>query len=785
MKEKYIGAAIPRVDGIEKVTGEAMYVTDMKFPGMLYAKIKTSPYAHALIKSIDTRKARALPGVKAVLTGIDASQKLGIYMVDKSILAVSKVRYYGEAVAAVAATSIETAQRAVELIDVEYEPLPVVQDVEEAIKPGAILVHEEMAENKWIENVFFPEIGTNIANHFQVRKGNVDEAFSKADLILENKFYQPQVLHVPLETHAVIAKWGTGDKIKIWTSAQSPFAVRDLFGAAFGIKRQDIEVIVPYVGGGFGGKAGIHLEPLVALLSKASKGKPVKLVASREEEVSTLPCRQGLLAKIKTGVTREGKIIAEHVEYLWDAGAYADYGVNIGRASGYSGCGPYEIENVKLDSYTLYTNHVFGTAYRGFGHAEFFWAIERQRDLLAKELKIDPYEFRMKNLLKPGSRTITGELITENHGRVDKCLEIVADRINYKSEKTQEEMKREKATGKFRGKGIAVLHKAPAMPSSTATAAIIQMNEDGTVRFNVSGIDYGQGTYTTLAQIIADKLHIPIEKVHCTYESNTDTGPYDWQTVASRMLILVGNAVIDACDDLINQIYEMGCTVLRAARHDLALGEECIYVKQHPESKLPYNKIAIGYTYENGNAVGGPIIGRGKAIAQGLNYLDQYTGQGLPALDWTYGAHGVEVEIDSATGDIQILQLVSAFDVGKVMNKLLLEGQAVGGIIQGLGTALSESLVYNQEGKLLSRNFVDYKILTMQDLPEKMEVHFIETPQLDGPFGARGCAEHPMISITSAIGNAIAAATGAEIFEVPLNPERVYMEVRKVFEDNI
>lgn len=785
MREKYIGAAVPRIDGVEKVTGEAQYVPDMKFPGMLYAKLKTSPYAHALIKNIDISKAKSLPGVKAVLTGVDASQKLGIYMVDKSILAVSKVRYYGEAVAAVAAVDIDTAEKAIELIEVEYEPLPVIQDVEEAIKTGATLVHEEMAENKWIENVFFPEIGTNIANHFKIRKGNVEEAFSKADLIVENKFYQPQVLHVPLETHSVIAKWGTGDKIKIWTSAQSPFAVRDLFSATFGIKRQDIEVIVPYVGGGFGGKAGIHLEPLVALLSRASKGKPVKLVVSREEEVSTLPCRQGLLAKVKTGVTKEGKIVAEQVEYLWDAGAYADYGVNIGRASGYSGCGPYEIENVKLDSYTLYTNHVFGTAYRGFGHAEFFWAIERQRDLIAKELNMDPYEFRMKNLLKTGSRTITGELITENHGHVDKCLEVVADRINFRAKKTLEETEREKATGKFKGKGIAVLHKAPAMPSSTATSAIIQMNEDGSVRFNVSGVDYGQGTYTTLSQIIAEKLHIPIEKVHCTYESNTDAGPYDWQTVASRMLILVGNAVIDACDDLINQIFEMGCTVLRAAKHDLALGDEYIYVKQHPEHILPYNKIAIGYTYENGNAVGGPLIGRGKSIAQGLNFLDQNTGQGLPALDWTYGAQGVEIEVDSHTGDIEILKMVSAFDVGKVMNKLLLEGQAVGGIIQGLGTALSESLVYNQEGKLLSRNFVDYKILTMQDLPENIEVHFIETPQLDGPYGARGCAEHPMISITSAIGNAVSDATGAEIFEVPLNPERVYMSVKKVLDNSI
>lgn len=779
MVYKYIGKGIPRVDGIEKVTGEAQYVQDMKLAGMLYAKLKTSTLAHGRIKNIDISKAQALPGVKAVLTGKEASQKLGIYMIDRPILAVDKVRYYGEPVAAVAAEDIDTAEKAVGLIQVEYEPLPVIQDVEEAMKPGAVLIHEHMRDYKWADNIFFPEIGTNIANHFRLRKGNIDEGFAKADIILENKFYQPQVLHLPLETHAVIAKWGTGDKIKIWTSAQSPFAVRDLFSIALDVPRQNIEVTVPYVGGGFGGKAGIHFEPLIALLSKAAKGKPVKYVASREEDAGTFPCRQGLSAKVKTGVTKDGRIVAEQIEYMWDAGAYADYGVNIGRASGYSGAGPYEIENVKLDSYTIYTNHLFGTAYRGFGHAEFFWAIERQMDLLAKALKMNPYEFRMKNLLKSGSRTITGELINENTGRVDKCLKLAAEKIGYNVPKTEAQKAYEKASGKFRGKGIAVLHKAPAMPSFCSTSAIIQMNEDGSVRFNVSGIDYGQGTYTALAQIIAERLKLPIEKVKVSFESNTDTGPYDWQTVASRMLILAGNAVIDACDDLINQLMEVAGCALRAARRDLDLGEECVYVKQHPEERIGFNRLAMGYVYSNGNAIGGPLIGRGKSIAQGLSNLDKETGQGRPAYDWTYGAHGVEIEVDTNTGDIKILNIVSVFDVGHVVNEMLLGGQAIGGVIQGIGTALSEALLYNKEGKLLTRNLVDYKIPTMKDIPEKMEVYFVETPQLDGPYGARGCAEHPMISVTSAIGNALADATGAELFEVPLNADRVYRALHK------
>lgn len=773
--QSLIGAGIPRIDGIEKVTGEALYVHDLKVQGMLYAKLKTSPYAHARIKRIDTSKARALPGVKAVLTGQDVPYKLGLYMIDRPVLAVGKVRYFGEPVAAVAAVDLDTAQEAVDLIEVEYEPLPAVLDVEEAIKEDAPLVHEDLGTYSWIKGVYFPKPGTNIANHFKVRKGDIEAGFAKSDLIVENKFYQPQVFHVPLETHVTIVKWSAGDRIKVWTSAQSPFAVRDLMSIALGIPRGQIEVIVPYVGGGFGGKAGIHLEALVACLSKAAGGRPVKLTATREEECCTLPCRQGLVARIKTGVTKDGRIIAEEIEYLWDAGAYADYGVNIGRAAGYSGVGPYEVENVKIDSYTIYTNHVFGTAYRGFGHAEFLWAIERQRDLIAKELGMDPVEFRMKNLLKPGSVTITGEKIHENTGRVDKCLAIVAEKIGWPLVKSEEEKLKEKETGKYRGIGVAVLHKAPAMPPSTASSAIVKMNEDGSVHVLVGGIDYGQGTYTTLAQIVAERLHLPLEKVHMVWETNTETAPYDWQTVASRLTFMAGNALIRACDDLLGQMRSLAACVLRCSEDELEFGQEEIYLRHHPEKRLTYRQLAIGYTYENGNAVGGPLIGRGKYIAQGLTFLDPETGQGLPALDWTYGAHAVEIEVDINTGDIEVLKVVSAFDVGKVLNETLVRGQVIGGIVQGLGTAFSEHLIYDEQGRLLTRNLVDYKIPTVKDLPHKMEVHLVETPQLDGPYGARGVAEHPMISVAPAVANALANAIGLEMLEGPLTAEKVYL----------
>jgi len=777
--EKFIGKGVTRHDSFEKVTGQAEYVSDIKLNGMLYGKLKTSPHAHAKILRIDTARAEALPGVRAVITARDGNAWVGIYMVDRTALADEKVRYFGEAVAAVAADTQEIANRAADLIEVEYELLPPVLDVREALEPGAPRIHESSEHYKWIKGVFFPEPEKNIANRTKIRKGNVEDAFARADVVIERTYEQPQVLHSPMETHATIVQWGHGNRIKIYSSSQSPFAIRDLFSVAFGLPKTNVEVKVPYVGGGFGGKSGIHLEPLVGMLSKKAGGRPVKLIPTREEECATLPCRQGLVAKIKTGATKDGKIIAEEAEYLWDGGAYADYGVNISRAGATTGCGPYHIENVKIDSVTVYTNHVFGTAYRGFGHPEVFFAVERQRDLIAEALGMDPVALRLKNLLTPGDETITGELITENTGRVDTCLETVAAALDVSAGYSAEEKAQFHASGKYRGKAAAVLQKAPAMPTWSASSALVHMTEEGAAHIVVGGVDFGQGTYTVLQQIVADRLHLPIEKVSIAPTLNTNMTPYDWQTVASRMTVLCGAAVCDACDDLVDQLLTMGSIVLRASKHELALGDACVYVKQNPHQSVDFATICMGYTYENGNAVGGPMIGRGKSIAQGLTNLHAETGQGKAALDWTYGAHAVEVEVDVHTGEITVLDIATCMDVGHVMNEALLKGQVVGGVLQGLGTTFSEAVYYDEQGRLLTRNFVDYKIPTFKDLPGKSRIMYVETPQLDGPYGARGVGEHPLIGITAVIANAVANATGAQFYDLPLSTDRVYSKIQE------
>lgn len=774
----YVGGETPRIDGVDKVTGTATFVHDMVVPRMLHAKMLTSPHASAKIKSINKDKALAIPGVRAIVTGQDIKtyNKLGLYMQDKDILAIDVVRYQGEPIAGVAADSIEAAIAGCKALEVDYEVLDAVLDVDQALKARAPQVHPELESYSWMEGVFFPSPGKNIAHHQKIRKGDMDQGFKSAHKVYEHEFNNPPVQHVPMETHTTIVTAKAGGDVDIITSAQSPFAVRQIFCHTFDMPMTKVRVRVPYVGGGFGGKAGIHLEPLTYLLSKAASGRPVKLTATREEEFNTLPSRQGLKSHIKTGVSKDGKITALEVTYLWDAGAYADYGVNIGRAAAYAGAGPYCIDNCKIDSKVVYTNKVFGTAYRGFGHLEVLWGIERNLDLIAKDLGIDPLDIRKKNLLKVGNTTITGELFTEGHGRPDECLRIVSEAIDYKPQ-TQA-----KPTGvhqgKFRAKGVAMLHKAPAMPTYTSCAATIKFNGDASVTVQISGVDYGQGTYTAVSQIAADELGIPVEKVKVPWDTDTDYTPYDWQTVASRFAVMGGNATISAAHDAIKQIKETASQVLGAPVDLLEHGDSQVWVKgRREETAIPYEKIVLGYVYPDGHAIGGPIIGRGRYIASGLTNLNPETGQGRPALNWTYGAHGVEIEVDTDTGMIDVLKIASAFDVGKVLNEQQCRTQVIGGVIQGLGSALSEKFVFDN-GRMINASFVDYKLPSAKDMPKVMEQYFVETPHPQGPYGARGVAEHPMISVPSAIGNALAYATGVEMDQLPLDPERVYLSLK-------
>ncbi len=771
---RVVGTSVLRDDAIDKVTGAARYTTDLAFPGMLHAAILTSPHASARIVHVDLEAARAVPGVRAVLAGSDLDVRLGLYLRDKRILARDVVRYQGEPVAAVAADTLDAAREACRRIRVEYDELPAVFDPRDAMAADAPLVHPDLASYDHMRGVFFPKPGTNVAHHQKIRKGDVRASLAAADVRIEASFYNPPVQHVPMETHASIAQALPESRVEIWTSSQSPYTVRHLLSACLGLPHAAIRVHVPYVGGGFGGKAGLGLEPLATVLSRAAGGRPVLVTATREQEFNTTPSRQGLHSTIKIGATRDGRITALEATYVWDAGAYADYGVNVGRAAAYSGAGPYAIDHCSIDSYVVYTNKVYGTAYRGFGHLEVLWGIERAMDQMARKLGLDPAEFRRRNLLKEGATTITGELFTAGHGKPVECLDAVAKAIDWGRPSGAPS-----APHKVRGKGIAMLHKAPAMPTYTSCAAVIKLDEDGAADVLVSGVDYGQGTYTVLRQIAAEELGLPIGKVHLTWDCDTALTPYDWQTVASRFSYMGGNAVIEAAADCLRQLTAVAAQALGVAPETIVCQDEVAFPAAEPDRAISYKDLALGYTFPNGNAIGGPIIGHGRFIATGLTHLDPETGQGRPAQFWTYGAHAVEIEVDTETGEIEILHIATAVDAGKVLNPLSCTGQVIGGVVQGLGSTLLEGFQFDDKGRLLNPSFVDYKIPTAKDLPRRMTPIFLENPQSGGPYGARGVAEHPMISVPSAIGNALADALGIDYTVLPLSPERVLLGIQK------
>ncbi|SCZ78266.1 xanthine dehydrogenase family protein molybdopterin-binding subunit [Acidaminobacter hydrogenoformans] len=765
---KFVGKSIKRVDGVKKVTGSLKYVDDMKMPRMLYVAVKRSPHPHARIVSIDTSKAISLKGVKDVITGEYYTKRGGLYLEDKNFLAVGKARYRGEAVAAVAAESEDIAKAAAELIEVDYEVLPAVTNAIEAMAPNAPLVHPDLGDYK-VAPVFFPEPGTNISNHYKLRKGDAEKGFSESDYVFENKFYVPHVQHVPIETHTAIAQMDADGYLTVWASCQSPYAVRQALSAAFDVPLNKLRVISPAVGGGFGSKAGTTLEGIIIPLAMRSNGRPVKLTYSREDEFENAYVRQGLHATIKTGVRKDGKILAVQNEFIWDGGAYTEYGVNIVKAAGYASAGPYDIDNVFTDSYCVYTNHPVGGPYRGFGMSEIHFGIEQNLDIVAEQIGITPVEIRKINGLKSGGRTGTGEIV-EVSGLIE-CLDNVIRDIELD--------KVEPASGpnKRRGKAIACGWKAPSMPNNAASSAIIKLNEDGTAHLLVSAQDIGQGSDTVMTQIAAEVLSISPEKI-TVRTGDTDHTPYEWQTVASRITYSAGRAVFEAAQDAKAQLFELAQIKLGVYKRDLEMRDGFIVSKIYPDRKVAISELALGLTFEDGSGVHGPIIGRGAFIPPNIRNADKKTGLGdHPVVFWTYGAQGVDLEVDVETGHIKVLKVASSFDVGQVVNPQMLEGQLEGAILQGMGTALFEELIL-KDGKILNKSFVDYKIPTSDDMPE-LVVSFVENPEETGPFGARGVAEPAMVPTAPAIANAVYNAVGIRLSTMPMTPERVLTAIKE------
>ena len=762
-----IGQSVPRLDAYEKVTGAAIYADDIRFGNdLLHARIKRSPYPHALIKSIDISKAEALPGVKAVVTGKDFPGYIGLYLKDKHIFAIDRVRFVGEAVAGVAAVSEEIADKAVKLIEVEYEALKPVFDPEYGASPEAPLIHPDL-ENYEVPNFIFPKGGTNIANHFKIRKGDTEAAWEKCAAIVERKFRVPHVQHVPIEPHVAIAQVDAAGKTTLWASSQSPFAQRNLIAKTLGISQSDMRVIAPYVGGGFGCKAGVTMEAMPVAIATKTKGRPVKLLLTREEEFYTNFVRQGLIIKLKVGCDAEGNLLAMENTMYWDGGASTEYGVNITRAGGYSSTGPYDIPNVKTDSYCVYTNHPIGGAYRGFGMSGLHTGIGQCMDELAEKIGLDKVEFHRKNVVQGGDTLATG--MTMHPTGVEECVVKAAEAIGWGKKSPPS------APNKRRGKGIALMWKAPAMPPNPGSSAWLEMNEDGTATLGIGGQEIGQGAFTAAAQMAAAALGIPYEWVRIA-DLDTQYSPYEWQTVASRLTWSMGNAVVAAARDARRQILEMVAEAWEEDPADLNIVNGVV-VSYKSEQETPLKDIVIyGMPKENFNGwIGGPIIGRGKFMPTYVTGLDAETGQGERAVvHYTTGAQAFEVEIDLDTGKLEIIKAASAFDVGRAINRGLVKAQIEGGTVQGVSSAVFEEMQL-KEGIMQNPSFVDYRIASAPDIPFPIESIIVEVPQEDGPWGARGVGEHPMVPTIAALGNAIYDAVGVRLEGPPFSAEKIYL----------
>lgn len=766
-KGSSLGISPVRADAPDKVSGTQRYTADLRIPGMLYSALVTSPYAHARIISIDKKQALEQPGVRGVVTGEDIPIRLGLYLGDKYPLAVGVARYFGEPVAAVVADREEDALAGARLVKVEYEELPVVHNPQDALKPDAPILHPDMALYRHIPAIH-PEPGTNVANRTKIRKGDLAQGFAEAAVIVEEEFTFPPGDHAAMEVRVAIAEIARNGVLTIYSATQAPFVVRSLMSTFFAIPTGNIRIIALPVGGGFGGKAGIQLEALAYLLSRAHNGRPVMVRNQREEDMLSSPGHIGLAARVKAGARSDGCLSAMELEFLFDSGAYADYAVNISRAAAIACTGPYRVPNVKTDSLCVYTNHPFATAYRGFGHIELAFPIERTMDLLARKLGIDPVEFRKINAIQRGDTSPTQQVMDDNTGDLRGCIDRVADRLNW-----AEGDRIEVSEQVVRAKGIGCLWKAPAMPTNTDAGAIITFNEDGSLNLTTGIVEIGQGTNTGLAQLVAERFSINTDQVHLLYEVHTDRSPHDWATAASRSLFMAGRAALEAADDAIVQIKHTASMVLSCPPEDLDVAGGRVYLRDNDSIGLPVAAVALGYQYPDGTSIGGQVIGRGRYIARHLTGLDQETGRGSPALEWTLGAEGVEVEVNLRDGSYRVLKAACAMDVGKVVNPELARGQIVGALAMALGFASREGFQFDERGRVVNGNLRDFKLFRYGEEPEYF-VDFLETPQGDGPYGLRGLGEQGVIGVPAALANALSRAIGVELYELPLTPERLW-----------
>ncbi|MCJ8007404.1 xanthine dehydrogenase family protein molybdopterin-binding subunit [Lederbergia wuyishanensis] len=762
-----IGHSIYRKESLEKVTGKARYTNDFETKGMLYGKIVMSPYGHAKIVNIDDTKTRRMKGIHAIITGGNLPLT-GEELRDRPPIAFDRVRYFGEVVAIVVADNLRLAELGANNLDVTYEPLPVVNSPSEALRPDAPIIHENLGSYKKTPGAF-PVPGTNIASKIKIRKGNLEKGWNESTVTAEATFSFHPSDHVAMETRCSFAQIHESGIVEITSSSQAPFMIKKLISDYFEIPVGNIVVHTPLVGGAYGGKASVQLEILAYIASRAVDGRPVKIVNTREEDMVTSPGHIGLEAKVKLGCTNDGLLKVAELVYLWDGGAYSDKAIDLSRAGAVDCTGPYHIENVFCDSFCMYTNHPYPAPFRGFSHSEVHFTFERTMDILANKLNIDPLHFRYINAIKPGDTSPTQVLLnSSNIGNLQKCISKLRELMNWDNGQI---IKLDQH--KIRAKGISCIWKNSTIDSNASSGVILTFNPDGSINLISGVIEIGTGTKTVLAQILAERMKMPIEKIYVQMPVNTQSTPEHWKTVASRGIFMAGRALLKAADDAITQLKERASCILRAPIEDLEVGYEKVFLRDDPSINVDVKDIAYGFVYPNGNTVGGQIIGSGTYTLRHITRLDPETGAGKPGPEWTVGAQGVEIEIDTRTYQYRLINAYSVIDIGKVLNLAGAKGQVMGAMSMGLSFAGRETFIFDEYGRVLNPQLRTYRPLRYGEQP-KYFIEFVETPQIDAPYGARGVGEHGLIGMPAALGNALSAGVQINLNHLPLSPELIW-----------
>jgi len=750
-----VGTRMPRIDALDKVTGKAVYTTDIEMPGMLHAKFLRSSMPHARVANVDTTRAKNLSGVKAVLTVDDTPKiKFGLSPITADQLPLTdKVRYAGDAVAVVAAIDNATAEMALELIKVDYEPLPAVFDPIEAMRSEAIRIHEHLE--------------SNIARHICFEAGNVEQGFAESEYIFEDRFTTQPQCHCCLEPRCCIASFDASGKLTVWSTTQETHTERALLSAACDIPIKDIRVIKPYLGGAFGLKTDLEpMEPIVVFLAKAT-GRPVKMTYSREEEFAS-KTRHATISELKMGVKKDGTLIAKQARVIMDNGAYNSQGPNVLSYNCGFFCSLYRVPNIKYEGDLVYTNKIPGGAFRGYGTQQATFAQESLMDEVAEGLGIDPKELRLKNANRPGETTANRFTITSCG--LKECIQDSADIFQWEpnGQKKDDEIC-------AHGAGMACgMHTGMASrgPGRNHAGAVIKLDVDGSFVLAVGASEIGQGSNTILSQIAAELLDVPIEQINLV-ESDTALTLPTLGSFGSRTTYCDGLAVFRAANKLKFEMLKLAAEILGTEAEDVQLTRGKIFVKISPQMSISLAQLASASYFERS----APLCCSGYFDEPRGREWDRLSLSGYPGEAFAFFNHVAEVDVNKRNGQVRVTRFVAAHDVGKAINKMSTEGQIYGGVVMGIGWALTENPIYDQ-GQFLNPNFRDYKILTSMDIP-RITPHLVETIDSKGPFGAKGIGEAVMIPTAPSIANALYNATGIRFRDLPITSEMVLRALKE------